>query len=86
MSEVSEYKCIACGLLPKEQEAKRLPRYEGLCGPGRCVVRGTVWLVQPDGQPLGFVTKVEQELADALHRARLGHLSPIDPRPDTKGE
>jgi hypothetical protein len=45
--------CICCGLTPNAQLAHRHPGMAGLCGPGRCVVKGMVWLVMPDtGEPL----------------------------------
>lgn len=73
--------CLSCQLGPTEQVAHRHVQMQGLCGPGRCVVNATVWLVWPDtGEPLGFVTPIEQDLADSLHRAGWGHLSPIPPR------
>lgn len=75
--------CISCGFDEDEQLARRLSEWRGLCGPGRCVVNGTAWLVWPmgpkAGQPLGFVTRIEQELIDSLHRAGLEHLLPIPP-------
>ena len=69
--------CHDCGLSdPAEQEARRKPPMEGLCGPGRCVVNRTVWLTWDDGEPLGFQTQVEKDAIHALQRAGLGHLAP----------
>lgn len=72
-------KCIDCGLEPEEQVKQRRLDFRGLCVPGRCVVNGTAWFVWPDGSPLDFVTPIEQDLANSLHAAGLGHLSPIPP-------
>jgi len=77
-------KCRSCGLERDQQEKHRLPGFDGLCFPGRCVVNGTVWLTMPDGKPLSFVTDVEQDLADSLHRADMGHLSPYPPRKEKR--
>lgn len=46
-------RCPSCGYTtPEEQEAHRHPRMKGFCGPGRCVVNATVWLVTLKGAPL----------------------------------
>ena len=73
-------KCTSCGMEPAEQEKNRRAPFEGLCGPGRCVVNRSVWLTWDDGEPLEFTTQLENECIDAFERAGLGHLVP-DKRP-----
>ena len=46
-------RCPSCGYTtPEEQEAHRHPLMKGFCGPGRCVVNGTLWLATLKGDPL----------------------------------
>lgn len=48
-----ERRCPSCHLTAAEQEKQKTGRMAGLCGPGRCVVNETAWLVMPStGEPL----------------------------------
>lgn len=50
--------CSECGFDEAGQDANRhvstIGPMMGKCGPGRCVVKGTVWLTYLDGTPTGF--------------------------------
>lgn len=79
---IGPFVCDRCGMNPREQLTHRLGHWKGLCFPGRCAVKGLVWVVRDHSEEMDERTRAAVLQAVALE----GHVETRECNPQAAEE